>query len=171
MNLIEQILNDVVTPFLEPRIKKSSLKAVKGYVQGVQAARTIAIASFHMSVVAAALVGGVLMMVIAIVGLLPVDPRASLIGMLVVGAILVFGSLLMAYGGFKESVWLENSKAHELMEAAMKPWETPYSVPDPRKILMPQSQQAYEANAATPTRSIDATASLKPTAMRESSPS
>lgn len=137
MNLFEQVFNEVVTPFLEPRLKKSSLKAAKGYVQGVQSTRKVALASYGLGAVAATLVTGILLMVSALVGLLPIEPRTALVSVLVLGAILAAASAIVTIGGFKEALWLEKSKANELMEAAIQPWETPYSIPDPRKILSP----------------------------------
>jgi hypothetical protein len=76
-------------------------------------------------------------MVCAAVGLLPIEPRTALVSVLVVGALLAAASAAVTIVSFKEALWLEKSKANDLMEAAIEPWETPYSIPDPRKILSP----------------------------------
>jgi hypothetical protein len=135
MNLFEQIMNEVVTPFLEPRIKKTSLKAVKGYVTSVQVARKIAITSYGISAVVAAGVAGIILMIVAIIGLLPIEPQAALIAMLVLGAVLTLAAAILTRIGFNEAAWLEKSKANDMMAAAMNPWPTAYSVPDPRAVF------------------------------------
>ncbi len=148
MNLVDQLFHEVITPFLEPRIKKNSLKAVKAYVKTIQGLRATAISLFGLSAIAAVIVTGVLLMVIAVVGLLPIDPRSALIAMLVVGVLLTAAGSFLAYGAFKEDIWLEKTKAGDLIEAAMKPWETPYSIPDPRKIFGGESSSPSNRSAS-----------------------
>ncbi len=147
MSIFDQIFNDVVTPYLEPRIKRSSIKAVKTYIKGVAAARKIAVTAYGIGAVAAALVTGVTLMVIAIIGLLPVDPRVALICFLVLGAAMTVGAAFVAYQGLREDEWLKMSRSHEMIEAVLKPWPTAYSVPDPRKILQPDTaQMSFDEN-------------------------
>ena len=147
MSLVDQIFNDVVTPYLEPRIKRTSIKAVKGYIKGVAVARKIALTSYGIGAAAAVLVSGIVLMVVAIIGLLPINPQAALISLLVLGAVMTAVAAFIAYQGFAEKKWLEMSKSHEMMEAVLKPWPTAYSVPDPRKILQSESaQRSYDEN-------------------------
>lgn len=145
MTVFEQIFNEVITPYLEPRIKKSSLQAVKTYVKGVEKARKVAIASYGLGTAASILVTGVILMIVAVLGLLPIAPVTALISMLVLGAILTIGSIVVVVKGLSQATWIEKSKSNEMIEAAMKPWETPYSIPDPRKILSPE-QDSYDKN-------------------------
>jgi hypothetical protein len=142
MNLVDQVFHEIITPFLEPRIKKNSLKAVKGYVKTIQGLRVVAISLYSASAIAAVMVSGIVLMIVAIVGLLPIDPRAALIGLLVLGAIMTGVAAFLTVGAFKEQVWLEKSKANDLMEATLKPWETPFSVPDYRKIFSGEAKSA-----------------------------
>jgi hypothetical protein len=147
MSIFDQIFNDVVTPYLEPRIKRSSIKAMKGYIKGVEMARQIAITSYRIGIVAAIAVAGVTLMLVAIAGLLPLDPRAALLGLLTLGAVMAAGAAFLAHQWFREKQWLEMSKSHEMMDAVLKPWATAYSIPDPRKILQKEeAQDSYDEN-------------------------
>jgi hypothetical protein len=145
MNVFNQIFDDVVTPYLEPRIKKTSLQAVKGYIKSVELARLVAMGTYALGAASAIAVTGVILMIVAIIGLLPIDPRSALISILVVGAVLTIASAVVAYLGFRQKQWLELSKSREMMEAAMKPWPTAYSVPDPRMIFKAESRSSEPA--------------------------
>jgi outer membrane protein TolC len=71
VNLFDQIFNDVITPYLEPRLKKTSIQAVKAYIKSIEAARKVAVTSYGTGIAAASAVAGVVLMLVAIIGLLP----------------------------------------------------------------------------------------------------
>ena len=148
MSVLNQVFNDVVTAYLEPRIKRSSIKAVRRYIKAVEIARKIALASYQTSIAAAFLVVGLTLIVVSIIGLLPLDPQTALVCVLVLGTLLTAASGFVAYQGFREQHWLAMSKSHELMEAVLNPWPTAYSVPDPRKIFASQTSDAAAIQAS-----------------------
>lgn len=133
--IFDQIFKDVVEPYLAPRIRKGSINAVKGYLTSVDVARKIAISAFGIGAVAGVMVTGVVLMLIAIVGLLPLDPHAVLIGILVAGALMTTASAVIAYRGFNEKRWLKMSKSYELMEAALGEWDNSLVPPNPRDVM------------------------------------
>lgn len=145
-SVFDQIFNDIVEPYLAPRIRRGSIKAVKGYLASVEVARKIAITAFGIGAVAGIMVTGVILMLIAIVGLLPLDPQAVLIGVLVVGTLMTAGSAFVAYRGFAERRWLKMSKSYELIEAALGEWDNSLVPPNPRDVMK-------RGQTAAPTRS------------------
>lgn len=148
--IFDQIFNDVVEPYLAPRIRKGSIKAVKGYLASVDVARKIAISAFGIGAVAGVMVTGIILMLIAVVGLLPLDPHAVLIGILVVGALMTIGSALIAYSGFAQKRWLKMSKSYELMEAALGEWDNSLIPPNPRDVMKRETRDPAPAPDIVP---------------------
>ena len=119
-------------------------------------ARKIAITSFGIGAVAGVAVVGIVLMIVAIIGLLPIDPQAALISILVLGAVMTSVAGFLAYKGFAEKKWLEMSKSYELMDAALGKWDNSLVPPDPREV-MKKSAKAADASEARADSSLLAT--------------
>lgn len=134
-SILNQIFDDVVEPYLAPRIKRGSIKAVKGYVSAVKVAREIALAAFGLGAVAGILVTGLILVVVGIIGLLPITTQAMLISLIVIGLAMLAVSGFLVYDGAKEKNWLEWTKANSLIAAVTSDWENSLIPPDPRAVM------------------------------------
>lgn len=121
--IMNMALGAVIGQLLKQRIRNGSIQAVKGYIQLVKAVRTVAIALVAIGAAAAVIVAGVLLTVVGLVGLLPVDPNTVAIIILCIGLVMTLVAGIGVYGFFNEKRWLEMSKAYELMDAALAPWD------------------------------------------------
>ena len=135
--ILSMALSAVLGQVIEQRVRKGSIAAVKNYIQLVRLARMATLGLVGLSVAAAVLVAGILLVVVGIVGLLPIEPNTVAIILLSVGALL---TLIAAIGfgfAFNEKRWLEVSKAYELMDVALGPWDG-ILPPNPLEILLQQ---------------------------------
>ena len=133
--ILTMALSAVLGQVIEQRVRKGSIVAVKNYIQLVRVARMATLGLVGLSIAASVLVAGILLVVVGIVGLLPIEPNTVAIILLSVGAVL---TLIAAIGfgfAFNEKRWLEISKAYELMDVALGPWDGMLP-PNPLEILL-----------------------------------
>jgi hypothetical protein len=121
--IMNMALGAVIGQLLKQKIRNSSIQAVKSYIQLVKGARAIAMALVAIGAVAAVIVAGIMLTVVGLVGLLPVDPNTVAIIILCIGLVMTLAAGIAVYGFFNEKRWLEMSKAYDLMDAALAPWD------------------------------------------------
>lgn len=152
IRLLNMAFGAVLGHLLKQRIRSGSIQAVKGYIQLIKAARTLVIGLVVAGGAAGVLIGGVLLMVVGLVGLLPVDPNTVAIIILCIGGVITALSAFGFYAFFSEKRWLEMSKAYDLMDAALAPWDGVLP-PNPVDVVkgrmhVPAAMSAEEIRAA-----------------------
>ena len=161
--LMNMALGAVIGQLLKQRIRNGSIQAVKGYIQLVKGVRMAAIALVAIGAAAAVIVAGIILTVVGLVGLLPVDPNTVAIIILCIGLVMTVGAGIGVYGFFNEKRWLEMSKAYDLMDAALAPWDG-ILPPNPMDVLKghahsPPAPSVEDIRAA---REIELTRTEKP---------
>ncbi|MEK7358175.1 MAG: phage holin family protein [Bdellovibrionota bacterium] len=132
--ITDEIFKMIVEPFLRPRIKRGSIKAIKGYVTGVKFARFAAMGLFGLGVYSALFVVGFFLLVFGAVGLLPIEAETVAWTALIVGAVLFIASSIGAIIAFSQRRWLTMSKSYEMMDAVLSPWPT-MMPPNPKAVV------------------------------------
>lgn len=133
-SLLKMIMGSLIEPWVEPRVRAGSIKAVKAYLQAIKIARYAVMGLFGLGAFAAILVTGILLLIMGVVGLLPVDPRAVAWTATIIGAILTIAALVGAFILFSQRRWLQMSKSYELMDAVLSPWPSVIP-PNPADVL------------------------------------
>ena len=149
--IMSMALSAVLGQVIEQRVRKGSIVAVKNYIQLVRIARMATLGLVGLSVAAAILVAGILLVVVGIVGLLPIEPNTVAIILLSIGGLL---TLVAAAGfgfAFSEKRWLEVSKAYELMDVALGPWDGMLP-PNPLEVLRQNDSAKQSVPAPSETR-------------------
>lgn len=152
IRLLNMAFGAVLGQLLKQRIRSGSIQAVKGYIQLVKAMRTLVIGLVVAGGAAGVLIGGILLTVVGLVGLLPVDPNTVAIIVASIGGVLTLVAGIGFYTFFNEKRWLEMSKAYDLMDAALAPWDGVLP-PNPMDVVkgrahVPVSPSAEEIRAA-----------------------
>lgn len=154
---VEMTADIFVGRFLKNKVRRGSIRAVKGYIQGVRFLRLGIMGLFGLGAFASVLVAGIILVVLGIVGLLPISSLAMAITVLVIGVVLACGSGLGSYFLFSQKRWLEASRSYELIDAALAPWPG-MMPPNPLDILKgegPRSDARAPKIAPTIDQTID----------------
>lgn len=109
--------------FLQQKVRKGSIQAVKYYITAVKFVRFGIMGLFGLGVAASILVSGIVLMIVGIVGLLPIEAQSVAITVLVIGLVLALLSAFAMLILFSQRRWLEMSKSYEMMDAALAPWK------------------------------------------------
>lgn len=133
--LLEHFINQVVVPYLEPRLRTGSIKAAKAYIEAVRLTRTLVLRGFVIGSLSAILITGVLMLIFGVLALLPLMPQVIPIVAIVLGTLFAGSTGIGFYIFFREKNWLTVSKAYEVMEAATAPWESEIKPPNPLAVF------------------------------------
>lgn len=143
-SILNRIFEDIVEPYLAPRIKRGSIGAVKSYVSSIKILRDVALTSFTIGTVAGVLVTGLVLVAVGVIGLLPISAQAMMISMIVIGLLMTAVAAYLAWDGARETKWLEWSKSNQLIEAAIGEWENSLIPPNPKTVMKAQPPEAVE---------------------------
>ena len=147
--VVNMAFGAVLGKFVHDQMRKGSIKAVKQYIEIIRVSRMAAMALVGVAAVAAVLVAGIVLMIVGIIGLLPIEPNA------VAWSVLGFGVLLTVIAGvgvglaFSEKRWLEASKAYEMMDLALSPWEG-LVPPNPTSVFRAQAKPVTKVRVNVP---------------------
>lgn len=139
--LMNMALGAVIGQLLKQKVRNSSIQAVKAYIQLVKGARAVAMALVAIGAVAAVIVAGVILTVVGLVGLLPIEPNTVALIILCIGVVMTLTASFFVYGAFREKHWLEMSKAYDMMDVALAPWNG---------ILPPNPMDVLKGNVQVP---------------------
>jgi hypothetical protein len=133
--LFDHFFNQVIIPYLEPRVRTGSIKAAKAYLQAVKVARKLVIGGFVIGTLSTFLIVGVLMALFGVLALLPLQPQVVPIVAIVLGALFSLSTGIGFYVFFREKTWLKITKSYDVMEAVTAPWESEVMPPNPMAVL------------------------------------
>jgi len=105
------------------------LRAVRQYISAIAKLRLGLMALFGLIALIALTVGGVLMITVGVISLLPVEPRTQSWSAIVIGAVLLLVGIFVYRYLFLQRRWLEMSRSYELMDVVIHPSESATEVP------------------------------------------
>lgn len=151
------IFKNLYMRFFQAKVRRGSLKAVRGYVKSVEMVRLGLIGLVALGAAAAIFIVGIVLAVTGFMALAPVDPRAMALTALIVGVLLAAIAGVIMVLVFNQKRWLRLSRAYDLMEAALAPW--PGSVPpNPLHIIKKRQHLSaieYEFDKAKRARDLE----------------
>lgn len=124
-------INQVLVPYLEPRMRTGSIKAAKAYLEAVRLARSLVLRGFILGSLSSILIAGLLMLVFGVLALLPLYPQVVPIVAIVLGALFAGTTGIGFSIFFREKNWMKVTKAYDVMEAVTAPWENEVVPPNP----------------------------------------
>ncbi len=155
--MLERFMNTafgaLIGQMVKERIRRGSIQAVKGYIQGVNVARYALMGLFGIGAVSAILVTGLLLVIIGIVGLLPIEATSMAITLLVIGLVLALVSGIGLIIAFNQKRWLEMSKSYELMDAVLAPWPGVLP-PNPMEVVKGHKPVSRDSGVYDPTTPV-----------------